>query len=200
MTAIPLQTSSWPRIVRPVALLTGIAVIVVLRRTAVAAGATDALIVGEAFGAGLLLLALAAGWRPRAEKRRAVAAGVVGGAVLVGLAVLTRSGSLPSLAPAVDFLPWAAVTILVATAEEIILRGAILDALGDALGGTAGLVAPIVITAAVFALMHVPVYGWQAVPLDFGVGLWFGGLRLSTGGIAAPAIAHSIADLATWWL
>jgi hypothetical protein len=48
--------------------------------------------------------------------------------------------------------------------------------------------------------MHVPLYGWHVVPLDLGVGLWLAGLRLATGGIAAPAIAHTIADLATWWL
>jgi hypothetical protein len=32
------------------------------------------------------------------------------------------------------------------------------------------------------------------------VGLGFAGLRLVTGGIAAPAAAHAVADLATWWL
>jgi hypothetical protein len=48
--------------------------------------------------------------------------------------------------------------------------------------------------------MHVPLYGWHVVPLDLGVGLWLAGLRLATGGIAAPAIAHAVADLATWWV
>ena len=51
-----------------------------------------------------------------------------------------------------------------------------------------------------FALLHVPLYGWHVVPLDLGVGLAFAGLRLTTRGIAAPAAAHAIADLATWWL
>ena len=55
-------------------------------------------------------------------------------------------------------------------------------------------------TAVLFALMHVPLYGWHVVPLDLGVGLWLAGLRLATGGVAAPAIAHTVADLATWWL
>jgi hypothetical protein len=48
--------------------------------------------------------------------------------------------------------------------------------------------------------MHVPLYGWGVVPLDFGVGFWFAGLRLTGGGVAAPTIAHVIADLSTWWL
>jgi hypothetical protein len=48
--------------------------------------------------------------------------------------------------------------------------------------------------------MHVPLYGWQVVPLDLGVGVWLAGLRLATGGVAAPALAHWIADLSTWWI
>jgi hypothetical protein len=43
-------------------------------------------------------------------------------------------------------------------------------------------------------------YGWTAVPLDLAVGVWLGGLRLATGGVAAPATAHALADLAYWWL
>jgi hypothetical protein len=38
------------------------------------------------------------------------------------------------------------------------------------------------------------------VPLDLGVGVWLGGLRLATGGVAASAIAHGLADLSTWWI
>ena len=58
----------------------------------------------------------------------------------------------------------------------------------------------VIVTAVLFAMMHVPLYGWHVVPLDLGVGLWLAGLRLATGGVAAPAIAHTVADLATWWL
>jgi hypothetical protein len=46
----------------------------------------------------------------------------------------------------------------------------------------------------------VPLYGWGAVPLDLAVGVWLGGLRLVTGGWAAPAVAHTFADLAAGWL
>jgi membrane protease YdiL (CAAX protease family) len=109
---------------------------------------------------------------------------------------VTRSDQLPWLAPAAAFAPWVGVTVVVATAEELVLRGALFDEL-DARLGTLGAV---VLTSVAFALMHVPLYGWHVVPLDLGVGLWLAGLRLATGGIAAPAIAHTIADLATWWL
>jgi hypothetical protein len=44
------------------------------------------------------------------------------------------------------------------------------------------------------------VYGWAVVPLDIAVGVWLGTLRAVTGTVAAPAIAHSLADLAGWWL
>jgi membrane protease YdiL (CAAX protease family) len=56
------------------------------------------------------------------------------------------------------------------------------------------------LTTLAFALMHVPMYGWHVVPLDLAVGFTLGGLRIATRGIAAPAVAHAIADLATWWL
>jgi len=63
-----------------------------------------------------------------------------------------------------------------------------------------GTIVAILGTSLLFALIHVPLYGWHVVPLDFGVGLWLAGLRLLSGGVAAPAIAHTIADLATYWL
>jgi membrane protease YdiL (CAAX protease family) len=198
MIAGAFEASSLPHATRPVAILALLAVIVGLRRIAVAAGVTDAVTVGIGFGIGLLILGVAGGWRPQAEGRRAVVLGVSGGVAIVGLAMLTRSGGLPSLAPSAPFVPWAVATILVGTAEEAVLRGALFDALGRLT--SVGVVGAVVITAAVFALIHVPLYGWQVVPLDFGVGLWLAGFRLATGGIAASAIAHSVADLSTWWL
>ncbi len=83
-----------------------------------------------------------------------------------------------------------------AIGEEAILRGALFDAIDEA----GGLLAAVVLTSVAFALIHVPLYGWHVVPLDLGVGVWFAGLRLVSGRVAAPAIAHALADLATWWL
>jgi membrane protease YdiL (CAAX protease family) len=56
------------------------------------------------------------------------------------------------------------------------------------------------VTSVAFALMHVPTYGVPAVPLDLGVGLVLGGLRVLSGGPGAPAVAHVAADLAAWFL
>jgi membrane protease YdiL (CAAX protease family) len=118
------------------------------------------------------------------------------GVVVAGAAISGRPLVPGLLRPAAPFLSWAAITIVVASAEELLLRGRAFDAIGRA-GGT---LAAVLITTVVFALMHVPLYGWQVVPLDLAVGLGFAGLRLATRGVAAPAAAHTVADLATWWL
>jgi membrane protease YdiL (CAAX protease family) len=86
--------------------------------------------------------------------------------------------------------------VLISIAEEALLRGALMDAVIP----WGGELAAVTVAAIAFALLHVPMYGWTAVPLDLAVGVWLGGLRLATGGVAAPATAHALADLAYWWL
>jgi len=175
----------------------GLGAAVLARSWATVSGVGDALVIGVAFGLTLGALALAAGLRLAIPPLGALVVGSGGGAVLVGLAVLiSRSGPALIAGQSSALLPWALVTVLVATAEEWILRGVLFDAL-DRHGGT---LAAVVVTSAIFVLMHVPLYGWHVVPLDLGVGLWLGGLRLLTGSVAAPAVAHVLADLATWWL
>ena len=194
MTAIALRPSG--RVLRPAVIIAGLAAVVGTRWAATVGGVAGGVAIGLVFGLGLVVVALATGWRPVLGRPSSIAIGAAGGAVLVVLALATRSGQLPWLAPSAAFIPWVAVTILVASAEELVLRGALFDELD----GSVGTVAAVLITSVVFALMHVPLYGWHVVPLDLGVGLWLAGLRLATGGIAAPAIAHAVADLATWWL
>ena len=185
-------------------LVMGLAAIVGARWAATVGGVAPGLTVGLLFGAALLLLA-ALGGRPAIEPNlpAATAIGVAGGIVLVAIALMARlslgSAPVPSglfAGPASLFVPWVAITLVVATAEELVLRGALFRAI-EASGG---LVAAILLTTLAFALMHVPLYGWHVVPLDLGVGLWLAGLRLLSGGVIAPAVAHAIADLATWWL
>ena len=171
------------------------------RWAATSAALADGITVGAAF-AGVLLVGVAlAGWRPRTlpGRRFAVdgAIGLGGGATLVGLALAIRwPGPWIPFDPAGSFVPWAAVTVLVATAEELLLRGALFDALDRAAGSAAALL----VTSVLFAVLHVPLYGWHVVPLDLGVGIFLGGLRLLTGGTVAPAVAHVVADLAAWWI
>jgi membrane protease YdiL (CAAX protease family) len=196
---------------RDVALLiAGIAAIAGARWGATRAG-LDGLGVGVVFGlAFLLLAATGVGARPLTPSwtkidlgrlTRSVAIGVAVGLVLAAIAVIGPafggSTRVPGLGrPDVTFLPWALVTVLVAGAEEAVLRGVLFSRVARA----GGIPLAIGFTTLVFALMHVPLYGWHVLPLDLAVGLGLGGLRAATRSIAAPAAAHAVADLATWWL
>jgi membrane protease YdiL (CAAX protease family) len=104
----------------------------------------------------------------------------------------TPGGGLPLHA----FPLWAAVVTAVAVAEEALIRGALWGAYERRRGTAVALVG----TTVVFGLLHVPLYGWQALPLDLAVGLLLGGLRMTTRGWGGPAVAHTLADLAGWWL
>jgi len=199
------MTIAWARptaenarpILRPVLLTAGLLLAVAVRWAAVVSDARDGVEIGLAFGIALLGVAFVGSQRVALTRTSSVVIGVAGGGVLVGLALLARAtGPVLALRPALDFLPWALATILVATAEELVLRGVLLDALAR----VGGVTMAVVLTSVLFALIHVPLYGWHVVPLDLGVGLWLAGLRLVSGGVAAPAIAHTLADLATWWL
>jgi len=189
-------------------LVAGLGAIVAGRFLATRLG-LDPLLVGAAFGLALAGLWYA-GMSPRTRRQPFTDSGSVGLALVAGLATglvlvgVALAGALfgglqlaPGVArPAAPFAAWAVVTILVAAAEEGILRGALFDALRSA-GGTA---MALLVTTVAFALIHIPLYGWGVVPLDLGVGLALGGLRLSTRTVLGPAFAHAVADLATWWL
>ncbi len=171
---------------------------VVWLRALLVGASGDALSVGLVFGAGLLTVGVTAGWRPtRGGAIRATMIGLAGAAALVGLSWVARlqGPALPLAAPA-PFWAWASATTLVAAAEEIVLRGALFDACEAAWGVPVTLG----VTSVAFALMHVPTYGLPVLPLDLGVGLVLGGLRVLGGGPGAPAVAHVAADLAAWFL
>ena len=183
-------------------IVVGLGAVVVARAAATRAG-FDALAVGAGFGAALLGLSVASGSRIELGERRAAGAlvGVGAGLALVGFVLagawLGGASSISGLArPASPFLPWASITIVVAVGEEVLLRGLLFDRLRRAGGTPLALLA----TTVLFALLHVPMYGWHVVPLDVAVGLALGGLRVATRGIVAPSVAHVVADLATWWL
>jgi membrane protease YdiL (CAAX protease family) len=156
-----------------------------------------------AFGGVLLLLAFTAGSRIPSLSIRVIATGIIGGAILVliplGLGLATQggwTGPVVSMTGGMAAFDWMAVTLIVACGEEALLRGALFRVCLPPLGA----LGTVLLTSVVFALIHLPFYGWPALPLDFAVGVWLGGLRLASGSAAAPAIAHSVADLAAWWL
>jgi membrane protease YdiL (CAAX protease family) len=196
MTALALHDRSHAA-ARALVLCSGLGLAVAVRwqvfRTAALDGVTEGLI----FGLALLAVARLGGLRLSLPPLGAVAAGLAAGCVLVAVSVLARRPIPPLvLGHTAPFLPWVVATTLVAASEELVLRGTLWK-FTSAAGGDA---TALLVTSVLFALIHVPVYGWHVVPLDFGVGLMFGGLRLWFGGPAAPAAAHVLADIATWWL
>jgi membrane protease YdiL (CAAX protease family) len=183
---------------RAVVVLGGLGLAVGLRWQIFRTAAVDGVSEGLVFGAALLAVAATAGGlRPSRPRAQVLMSGVVAGGLLVAISAASRWPVLPmTLGHAAPFAPWMLVTSLVATAEELVLRGSLWHWAAE----SAGDVVALLLTSLLFALIHVPVYGWSVVPLDVGVGLIFGGLRLWFGGPAAPAAAHVIADLATWWI
>lgn len=147
------------------------------------------------FSLALVTVSLRSGWRPGRLRSVSVAAGVGGGLVLVVGPLLRGTvvgASGASGAGTRDLAAWTVVVSLVAVAEEVCFRGALWAVIKEEFGEYVALFA----TTIVFAVVHVPMYGWKAIPLDVGVGLGLGALRVWTGGVAAPATAHVLADLA----
>ena len=118
-----------------------------------------------------------------------VAPVVAGG---TGLAPLV--GSAPGRALG-DFWVWAAVAAVIASLEEVVIRGWLQPSWTAERGPIAGLF----VGAAVFAMIHLPRYGIVAMPLDFSVGLAIGGLRLLSGRVLPCAVAHVVADWGAWF-
>jgi membrane protease YdiL (CAAX protease family) len=180
---------------RPALLLSGLAGAVAVRAAVNGPGSGSALAAGALFGALLLGIVVASSARFTVPSTGAIAVGVVGGLALVVVPLLIHPLRPVGLRPE-PFAAWLAVTLLVATAEEALLRGAMFDALREA----GGLALAVPVSTVAFALMHVPLYGWAVVPLDVGAGLLLCGLRVAGRSVAAPVVAHAVADLATWWL
>jgi membrane protease YdiL (CAAX protease family) len=174
-------------------LVFGFALCVVVRLLLGGQGPAGSPFAGLVF-AGLLLVLAAAACTPMPVSARALVVGVAAGLLLCLPVAISRLG-LP-LHPTSGFAMWAAVVGVVAVAEEVFLRGTLYDAVSDGFGATAA----IAVGAVAFALLHVPLYGWHVVPLDLVVGVVLGELRRSTGTAAAPAAAHTTADLLAWFL
>lgn len=132
--------------------------------------------------------------------RRQAAVGALGAVVLcvVPFVVHLRSGAPPL--PAAGFAGWAVVVGAVAVGEEALLRGALWEALVAAGGERRGEWLALAVSTVAFGLLHVPLYGWSVLVLDLVVGLLLGGVRMVGAGWGGPAVAHTLADLAGWWL
>lgn len=178
-----------------VLLLGGLALAVALRVALGGPAVARSLPAGLVFAGCLLALCAAAGARVPLS-RRALVIGLLGAVVLCLPVAVQRALEAAPLRGPQGFATWALVVTVVATAEEVFLRGA----LHDAVTALAGAPAAVGVGALAFALLHVPLYGWSAVPLDLAVGVVLGGLRVAAGTPLAPAVAHVGADLAGWFL
>lgn len=124
--------------------------------------------------------------RSRAAGRTRIAA-----TLAVGLAAVVAVRALALPGPRTVFA-WSALglDLVAAAAEEALFRGALYGALerhGALLAGG--------VSAMAFALMHVPAYGWAALPVDLGAGVLFSWLRWASGRWEVPAAAHALANL-----
>jgi membrane protease YdiL (CAAX protease family) len=182
---------------RSLILVAGIAVTTALRIALGGTSTAASMPAGLGFALALLALAAGAGWRLGRPSLAAAGMGVAGGLGLVVAWLTARNGAALTIAPANAAIAlWTPVVALIAVAEEVVLRGVLFNA-ARGWGGDGWALA---VTTLLFAAMHVPLYGVGALPLDLAVGLLLGGLRIVSGGVLAPAIAHVLADLAGGWL
>jgi membrane protease YdiL (CAAX protease family) len=178
--------------------LLGLAAAVALRvRVAGPAGAqSEVAAIWFAAALGLVALVTQQAGVPSARVLRGVFVGLIGAAVLCVPAAIRHVALGGIVAPTDGYARWAVFVIVVAVAEEALLRGSLFRAIEQ----RAGVAMAIAVTSVAFGLLHAPVYGWGVVPLDIAVGVWLGSLRAVSGTVAAPAVAHAVADLAGWWL
>ena len=113
------------------------------------------------------------------------------GAFALGVAVFFAARLLQSpFGPRVTSLDLVSITIA-AVCEEAFFRGLLFGWFNERWGPTAACVA----SAALFALVHQPTYGWGAMPIDLAAGSVLAWQRHVTGGWSAPAATHVIANL-----
>ncbi len=183
---------------RAAVLLAGLAGALAVRLGVAGTAGVRSALAGAVFAvllAALVLVAGTTGLQP-GPWRRQVAVGVLGTAALCVVPLVVHLTGDGGALPPRGFMLWAVVVSAVAVAEEVLLRGVLWSALVARHGEWVGLG----VTTVAFALLHVPLYGWSVLVLDLVVGLLLGGLRMIGGGWGAPAVAHTLADLAGWWL
>jgi membrane protease YdiL (CAAX protease family) len=83
-----------------------------------------------------------------------------------------------------------AANIVAAIAEEAFFRRFVYGWLAARSEGFA-----IVGAAALFALIHVPIYGFGVLPIDFAAGLLLGWQRRESGTWMSPAVTHIVANI-----
>jgi membrane protease YdiL (CAAX protease family) len=112
------------------------------------------------------------------------------GVTIIGVAAVA---AVRAIAPAIhpSYTGWGfAANIVAAIAEEAFFRRYVYGWLAARSEGLA-----IAGAAALFALIHVPIYGAGVVPIDFAAGMLLGWQRRESGTWASPAITHVVANI-----
>jgi membrane protease YdiL (CAAX protease family) len=143
---------------------------------------------GSTAGLGLIylvILAISAGELRDSLGSRIVLPLAIGCTAIVGArfmlaAPLTASATTAGLA----------LTILAAVAEEALFRGLMFARLLSY-----GRYLAIILSAGMFALVHVPFYGLRALPVDLGAGMLFAWQRSESGSWSVPAATHALANV-----
>jgi membrane protease YdiL (CAAX protease family) len=167
-------------------ILVGLGAVALVLRTRLAVLPTSDRVVAltAIFGAILVASLLV----PAAPGRRHLHPGVVlfAGLVAVGVAAFAAGRPVP-----IPFGAWAIpLSLLAAVAEEALFRRAAYGALERS-----GPAVAIGLTALLFALIHIPLYGIAAFPVNLGAALLFGWQRWASGTWTVSAGTHAAANL-----
>jgi membrane protease YdiL (CAAX protease family) len=105
----------------------------------------------------------------------------------VALALVTAGRPTPTA-----YVAWALpLALLAAVAEEALFRRALYGAVEPRSAAAA-----VLVSAFAFALLHVPLYGVAAFPVDLGAGLLLSWQRWASGSWTVPAATHAVANAA----
>lgn len=109
----------------------------------------------------------------------------------IGLASVLLAAGVAGRPPGLPIGAWALPLGLgAAVAEELLFRRLAYAALARR-----SEIIAVVVTAVAFALVHLPLYGLDALPVDLGAGLLFSWQRWASGSWAVPAATHAAANL-----
>jgi membrane protease YdiL (CAAX protease family) len=190
MSAVVEARDVRPRIEPVTAVAVGLfAVMFLLSRPAIAPIGAPAL----AAGYGLLgmgsVLALRLSLPARAHGRGHAADPWFPLAIGAGAVLVARlaAGAAPPLPVSLTIVT---LNTAAAIAEEAFFRGFLFGRLEGW-----GVRAAVVGSSVAFALIHLPLYGWSAFPVDIGAGLLFAWQRAASGRWTVPAVTHTFANL-----
>ena len=138
-------------------------------------------------------LAAAGAWwpLPAAESSGRARAGVVALVAVVGVGAFALGRMLAGGRGAVPAsVEWAALNVFAAVCEEVFFRRLVYGVLRPHGAGLA-----VVGSAALFAVVHLTVWGAWVLPVDLAAGLVLSWQRWATGRWSVPAVTHGFANL-----